>query len=101
MNACSLYSQNTILFLCRQKFSSVLIYLCIFQISLYLLNHKGLIENSYKVAKVLEHMCECNMKSHDTNDIMAMKTHYLASVIRQASKSLEEKGDNLQTWIKR
>ncbi|XP_064617982.1 ankyrin repeat and MYND domain-containing protein 2-like [Liolophura sinensis] len=69
-------------------------------ISLYLLNHKGLLENSYKVAKVLEHMCESNMKSHDTNDIMAMKTHYLACVIRQASKSLEEKNDNLQTWIK-
>ena len=68
---------------------------------MFLQQNLSLVNESYKVAKVLDLLVEKNMKSSDTNEIMALKCHYLAHVVRQAEKSRVDKGDQLETWIKR
>lgn len=54
-----------------------------------------MLEESYKVCKVLDLICEKSMKARDTDDVMAMKTHYFATVIRKAKEY-----PNLENWIK-
>ncbi|CAH1776227.1 unnamed protein product [Owenia fusiformis] len=70
-------------------------------ISRYLKQTPVLLDEAYKIAKVLDLLCEKSMKAADTNDVMAIKSHYLACVIRQCDKARTERGDtNLDTWIK-
>ncbi|KAL3836435.1 hypothetical protein ACJMK2_021868 [Sinanodonta woodiana] len=69
------------------------------RIAYFLQDHKEVLENSKKVSKVLDILCEKAMKARDTSDIMALKTHYFATIIRRASKVYEEK-QNLEGWIK-
>ena len=64
--------------------------------SLLLREHPGLLEESYKVCKVLDLICEKSMKSRDTDDVMAMKSHYFATLIRRAKDAKD-----IHAWIKR
>jgi len=54
-----------------------------------------LLDESYKVCKVLDLICEKAMKSRDTDDVMAMKSHYFATLIRKAKES-----QSIEAWIK-
>ncbi|KAK3578801.1 hypothetical protein CHS0354_030220 [Potamilus streckersoni] len=69
------------------------------RIAYFLQDHKEILENSKKVSRVFDTLCEKAMKARDTSDIMALKTHYFATIIRRASKVYEEK-QNLDGWIK-
>jgi hypothetical protein len=69
------------------------------QLGFYLQENVGLLENSKKVVRVLESLCEKCMKARDTNHVMAMKTHYFSFIVAEASKAFKEKG-NLDEWIK-
>lgn len=59
-----------------------------------------MLENSKKVVRVLESLCEKCMKARDTNHVMAMKTHYFSFVVSEAARAYQEKG-SLDDWIKR
>jgi hypothetical protein len=52
------------------------------------------------VGKVLDLLCEKSMKSRDTNDVMAVKAHYYATVIRHAATSYTDNDKNAAPWIK-
>lgn len=65
------------------------------KVSLLLLEFPGLVEENYKVCKVLDLICEKAMKSRDTDDVMAMKAHYFATLIRHAKDCKD-----VNTWIK-
>ncbi|KAK3106180.1 hypothetical protein FSP39_014402 [Pinctada imbricata] len=69
------------------------------KLSFYLQEHVGLLEEYKKIVKVLEMLCEKGMKAKDTNDVIAMKTHYLATLIRNVGKIYAEKKE-VETWIK-
>ncbi|ESO83552.1 hypothetical protein LOTGIDRAFT_222617 [Lottia gigantea] len=70
------------------------------KVSMYLRDNMILVNESYKVCKVLDILVEKNMKARDTNDVMAVKLHYFTTIIRLARKSHDDKNDNLQFWIK-
>ncbi|XP_053409317.1 uncharacterized protein LOC123561321 isoform X2 [Mercenaria mercenaria] len=66
------------------------------KISLNLKEHPELMNESYKVCKVLDLLCEKAMKARNTDHVKAMKVHYFATVIRKA------KDDScLDDWIKK
>lgn len=68
----------------------------LFQLSLLIAEHPDLLEESNKVCKVLDLICEKSMKSRDTDDVMAMKAHYFATLIRHAKEY-----SDINAWIKR
>lgn len=70
------------------------------KIALYLKEHRELVLESYKVAKVLDIIVEESMKSRDTNDPLSIKCHYFASIIRHANKSLKNSEDTLDGFVK-
>ena len=67
---------------------------------MYLQKNSELLEDSYKVAKVLDILVTKMMKQSATNEIMALKFCYLGNLVKQADKSRKDKGDDLQGWIK-
>ena len=71
------------------------------QLSLYIQSHTELLDAVTQVSRVLDLLCERMMKQKDTNQVLAIKFHYLASLVKQCHKSREQHGDNLQTWLKR
>ena len=68
----------------------------VFQLSQVVADNPSLIAENYKVCKVLDLICEKAMKSRDTDDVMAIKAHYFATLIRHAKDSKD-----MATWIKR
>ncbi|XP_060582578.1 ankyrin repeat and MYND domain-containing protein 2-like [Ruditapes philippinarum] len=66
------------------------------KVSLHLKDNSELMDESYKVCKVLDMICEKAMKSKDTDDVMAMKAHYFATIIRKAKDDT-----SLDEWIKK
>lgn len=68
---------------------------------MFLKDNKELVLDAYKVAKVLDILVEESMKSRDTNDVLAIKCHYFATLIRQASKFLKKPDDTLDGFVKR
>ncbi|KAH9523881.1 Ankyrin repeat and MYND domain-containing protein 2 [Bulinus truncatus] len=71
------------------------------KISLYLQNHPELLTESAKVCLVLSRIVEKNMKSRDVNDIVAIKCHFIATVIRLAAEAREkDKENSLNGWLK-
>ena len=76
------------------------VYTCLFQLSFFLEEHIGLLEEYKKIVNVLELLCEKSMKARDTNDVLAMKTHYFGVVIKNVGKVYAEK-KSLDVWIKR
>ncbi|CAI9728169.1 repeat and MYND domain-containing 2-like [Octopus vulgaris] len=75
-------------------------YLHPLKVSYFLEANPSLLENSHKVQKVLDIMCEKSMKSADTNDVMAIKVNYYSFMIRNLAKSYNEKEKSLNSWIK-
>lgn len=69
------------------------------KLAYYLQENIGMLEESKKVVRVLESLCEKCMKAKDTNHVMAMKTHYFSFVVAEASKAYIEK-KSLDDWIK-
>ena len=69
--------------------------------ALYLQEHRDLLLEAYRVCKVLDIIVEKNMKSRETNDVQAIKCHYFASIIRLASKALQNSQDTLDAFVKR
>ncbi|KAI0208993.1 Ankyrin repeat and MYND domain-containing protein 2 [Lamellibrachia satsuma] len=69
-------------------------------LSLYVQSHMELLDNVHKVAKVLDLLCERMMKQKATNQVLAIKFHYLASLVRQCHKSQQQHQDNLHTWLR-
>ncbi|XP_072174338.1 ankyrin repeat and MYND domain-containing protein 2-like [Diadema setosum] len=70
------------------------------KIVLYLKRNENLLNEAYKVGKVLEHICERQMKASDTNDVLAVKMHYLGEVIRQCHKWNMEKENGTDEFVK-
>ncbi|OWF53137.1 ankyrin repeat and MYND domain-containing protein 2-like [Mizuhopecten yessoensis] len=70
------------------------------KISLIIQDYTCVLEKSSNVVKVLDHLSEKYMKARETNDAMAMKTHYMAVIIKNAAKSYQEH-KTLDNWIKR
>ncbi|XP_038049493.1 ankyrin repeat and MYND domain-containing protein 2-like [Patiria miniata] len=56
------------------------------KILLFIKDHEELINESVAVARVLDCICEKQMKTSDTNEVLAMKTHYLAFLLRMCHK---------------
>ena len=67
-----------------------------FQLSQVIEANPCLLEESYKICKVLDLICEKAMKARDTDEVMAIKAHYFATLIRHAKESKD-----ITTWIKR
>ncbi|PVD37335.1 hypothetical protein C0Q70_04334 [Pomacea canaliculata] len=70
------------------------------KVAMFLKDNKELVLDAYKVAKVLDILVEESMKSRDTNDVLAIKCHYFATLIRQASKFLKKPDDTLDGFVK-
>ncbi|XP_071103211.1 ankyrin repeat and MYND domain-containing protein 2-like isoform X1 [Haliotis cracherodii] len=70
------------------------------KIALYMKDHKELQEEWYKVTRVLDLLVERNMKSRETNDVLALKLHYLATIIRNTAKAALDKDGDTEPWIK-
>ncbi|XP_063954035.1 ankyrin repeat and MYND domain-containing protein 2-like [Lytechinus pictus] len=66
----------------------------------YLKNNENLLNEAVKVANVLELISEKEMKSSSTNDVMAVKMHYLSNLIRQCHKWNMEKDNGVDDFIK-
>lgn len=71
------------------------------QIAMFLKENRELVLESYKVGKVLDIIVEESMKSRETNDVRAIKCHFLAVIMRLAKKSLKNSEDTLDGFIKR
>uniref|UniRef100_A0A2C9MAI1 MYND-type domain-containing protein n=1 Tax=Biomphalaria glabrata TaxID=6526 RepID=A0A2C9MAI1_BIOGL len=72
------------------------------KISLYLQNHPELLDESAKVCIVLSRIVEKNMKSREINDIVAMKCHFISTVIKLAAEARgKDKDKSLNGWLKR
>ncbi|KAK0059995.1 ankyrin repeat and MYND domain-containing protein 2 [Biomphalaria pfeifferi] len=69
------------------------------KISLYLQNHPELLDESAKVCIVLSRIVEKNMKSREINDIVAMKCHFISTVIKLAAEA-RGKDKSLNGWLK-
>ncbi|KAI8767275.1 ankyrin repeat and MYND domain-containing protein 2 [Biomphalaria glabrata] len=71
------------------------------KISLYLQNHPELLDESAKVCIVLSRIVEKNMKSREINDIVAMKCHFISTVIKLAAEARgKDKDKSLNGWLK-
>ncbi|BFZ22739.1 hypothetical protein BsWGS_25778 [Bradybaena similaris] len=71
------------------------------KISLFLRDHPQILNEHKKVCIVLSRLVEKNMKSRETNDVVAMKCHFISSVIKLAAEAREkDKEHSLNSWIK-
>ena len=70
------------------------------QLTLFLKNNENLLNAAYKVGKVLELICEKEMKASNTNDVLAVKMHYLSSIVRTCHKWNMEKQDGVNDFVK-
>ncbi|XP_022106491.1 ankyrin repeat and MYND domain-containing protein 2-like isoform X2 [Acanthaster planci] len=67
---------------------------------LFIKEHEKLLSESVGVARVLDVICEKQMKISDTNEVLAMKTHYLACVLRMCHKYDVDKLDGIDGLLK-
>lgn len=71
------------------------------KISLYLQEHPELLTEHKKVCLVLSRLVEKNMKSREVNDILAIKCHFMQTVINLAAEAkAKDKSDSLNSWLK-
>ncbi|ELU00182.1 hypothetical protein CAPTEDRAFT_151340 [Capitella teleta] len=68
-------------------------------ISMYLQEHSDLMADVTKIVRLLDLLCEKMMKQKATNEVMAMKFHYLSAILKQCEKCWKSAG-NLNAWIK-
>ena len=62
---------------------------------MHLQDNMVLVENSKRLAKVLELVAETNVKGGAMNEVLAMKMHYLAFILKKCARwhnGLEGKG---------
>ena len=74
--------------------------LTLLQLSMHLQDHPELLEAYEKVYRLLDHFCEKVMKARETNEVLGIKFHYLAHVVKQCGKIYAE-NKTLDQWIKR
>ncbi|RUS87309.1 hypothetical protein EGW08_004921 [Elysia chlorotica] len=71
------------------------------RISLFLQEHPELLTEHKKVCLVLERLVEKNMKSREVNDILAIKCHFIQTVVRLAAEAkAKDKAGTLASWLK-
>ena len=70
------------------------------RLSMFLRQSPELLKNADSIVRVLDLLCEKMMKQRETDEVMALRFHYLAFLVRQVAKSKKEKGDNLDYWLK-
>ncbi|CAG5119075.1 unnamed protein product [Candidula unifasciata] len=71
------------------------------KISLFLRDHPQILNEHKKVVIVLSRLVEKNMKSRETNDVLAMKCHFISCIIKLAAEAKEkDKEHSLNTWLK-
>ncbi|KAJ8035687.1 Ankyrin repeat and MYND domain-containing protein 2 [Holothuria leucospilota] len=63
------------------------------KLALFLKENMELVNETPKITKVLEHICEKQMKASETNDVLALKMHYLVQVLEACRKWDVEKTD--------
>lgn len=59
-------------------------------VALYLQERRQLVDNADKIVRVLDSLCEKQMKAAEPNEMLSLKFHHLAFILRTCSKSLEE-----------
>lgn len=72
------------------------------QIAMYLQDNLELVENSRSLVKVMGLLAESNVKSKEMNEVLAMKMHYLAFVLKTCARwhdGLDGK-DGIEGFIK-
>ena len=72
-----------------------------FQISLMIQKTPAFLEESKKLCKFLDFLVEKMMKQKETNEIMAIKFHYIRHILQAASQSAAENKGSLGPWLKR
>ena len=80
----------------------VFCFVCFFQIAMYLQDNLNLVENSKTLVKVMELLVESNVKSSEMNEVLAMKLHYLAFILKKCARwhdGLDGK-DGIEGFIK-
>ncbi|XP_002738103.1 ankyrin repeat and MYND domain-containing protein 2-like [Saccoglossus kowalevskii] len=70
------------------------------KIALYMIKSKELLENASKVARVLDVICEKEFKKNEVNEVLSVKMHYLASVVRACHVWNVEKLDGMDGFVK-
>ncbi|XP_071941264.1 ankyrin repeat and MYND domain-containing protein 2-like [Antedon mediterranea] len=70
------------------------------KICLFASKHEELLNNAIRIAKVLDCICEQQMKQKETNEVLAIKMHYFASILRTCHKYLVERGETVHHLIK-
>lgn len=69
---------------------------------MYLQDNLNLVENAKTLVKVLELLVESNVKSSEMNEVLAMKLHYLAFILKKCARwhdGLDGK-DGIEGFIK-
>lgn len=61
-----------------------------YQIAMYLQDNLELVTNYKSLVKVMELIAESNVKSSEMNEVLAMKMHYLACVLKICARWHEE-----------
>jgi len=69
---------------------------------MYLQDNPKLVENSKSLVKVMELLVESNVKSSEMNEVLAMKLHYLAFMLKKCARWHEglEGKDGIDGFIK-
>jgi len=82
-------------FVVTQKLSPI-------KIAMYLQDNLKLVENSKSLVKVMELLVESNVKSSEMNEVLAMKLHYLAFMLKKCARWHEglEGKDGIDGFIK-
>ena len=74
------------------------------QIAVYLRDHPSLVTEGLRVCRVLDRLVERNMKTREINDIVAIKCHFIQTVVkmvREATLNKEgEKEKAMNSFIK-
>ena len=69
---------------------------------MYLQDHPNILANAHKVQKLLDLLCEKMVKRKEMNEVMAIKFHYQATIVKHCSEYHKKSSeDGLNTWIKR
>ena len=72
------------------------------QIAMYLRENQQLIENHKSLVKVMELLVESNIKSSEMHEVLAMKMHYLAFLLKTCARWHEglEGKDGIEGFLK-
>ena len=70
------------------------------RLSFVLKESPELLTSSDKVTKVLDLLCEKMIKKKETDEVMALRFHYISMVLKEAAKFQAKMQDNLESWMK-